>query len=265
MATTAAMRLAGLEATLSPTELVVRWLDEAHSFGSAAAYGAALLDAPPERYPLNRLLGEAAPGVRATAGVHRGPELDRANRKALRERTFRFDLIMRINTNTHDLLERASLIHLALAGCGAHLASDEPVTGPARAVHEDDLPRCLHITDWQVTELLAAEAAHSIVETRYLGGHAEGLRLAAVLERVKVQTVLTMRLAELDGLLPGDPGNPDAVAQRATELVEDLVEPARASALEKLDEGRESINIATKWVRRVNARTRAEDPKTPTR
>lgn len=269
-AATATARLTGLEATLSPTELIVRWLDDAHSYGGAQAYVTALLDEPPERYPLNRLLGEAAAGARATASVRRGPELDGAIRKALRETTFRFDLVMRINTTTHDLVERASLMHVALAGYGSHVASQGRGARPAGAAHNEDVRACLAIADRQVTELMAADEARSIVEARYLAGHPalfpdEVARFEEVLERVQVQTVLTMRLAELDGLPPGDPGNPDAVAHRASELVEDLVEPARSSALEKLDEVREAITIATDWVRRVNARKRDTDLKTSTR
>ena len=50
-----------------------------------------------------------------------------------------------------------------------------------------------------------------------------------------------MRLAELDGLLPGEPGHPDAVAAQAEAHVEDLVEPAKVTALEKLGDGRRAL------------------------
>jgi len=40
-----------------------------------------------------------------------------------------------------------------------------------------------------------------------------------------------------------------AVSARAAELVADLVEPAKATALEKLDEGEHSLAIAVGWLR----------------
>jgi hypothetical protein len=39
------------------------------------------------------------------------------------------------------------------------------------------------------------------------------------------------------------------VAARAALLVADLIEPARATALEKLDEHRRAVKIAKEWVR----------------
>jgi hypothetical protein len=57
------------------------------------------------------------------------------------------------------------------------------------------------------------------------------------------------RLAELDGVVPAEPGSPDAVSSRVTELVADLVEPAKTTALEKLGEGERAQGIATGWLR----------------
>lgn len=59
--------------------------------------------------------------------------------------------------------------------------------------------------------------------------------------------------AELDGIDPGKPTEPQEITARAHILVADLVEPARASALDKLDEGRQGLAIATAWLRSKNA------------
>jgi hypothetical protein len=48
---------------------------------------------------------------------------------------------------------------------------------------------------------------------------------------------------------PAEPADPDAVSARATELVADLVEPAKATALEKLGESERSLAIAIGWLR----------------
>jgi hypothetical protein len=57
------------------------------------------------------------------------------------------------------------------------------------------------------------------------------------------------RLAELDGVnvteIDGD-GPPAELVERH---LADLVEPARSTTLEKLDEGRDAIRVASGWVR----------------
>ena len=45
------------------------------------------------------------------------------------------------------------------------------------------------------------------------------------------------------------PAAAEALSQRMTELVADLVEPAKASALEKLGEGKQAFGIANAWLR----------------
>ena len=54
---------------------------------------------------------------------------------------------------------------------------------------------------------------------------------------------------ELDGVPPAVPPDPEALSRRTTELVADLVEPAKADALEKAGEGRQALAIASAWVR----------------
>jgi hypothetical protein len=44
---TLSRRLAAVEASLSPTQLVVAWITEAHSFGNVESYVASLLAADP--------------------------------------------------------------------------------------------------------------------------------------------------------------------------------------------------------------------------
>jgi hypothetical protein len=61
--------------------------------------------------------------------------------------------------------------------------------------------------------------------------------------------VMAERIAELDGLPPAASTDPDIVARRAAVLAADLTEPARSSALEKLDEGLQAHRIATGWLR----------------
>jgi hypothetical protein len=54
------------------------------------------------------------------------------------------------------------------------------------------------------------------------------------------------------------PPDPEALSRRTTELVADLVEPAKAEALEKLGEGDRALGIANAWVRTKLAPTAAD-------
>lgn len=61
---------------------------------------------------------------------------------------------------------------------------------------------------------------------------------------------MAARLADLDGVPPAAAPDDDALAQRTAQLVADLVEPAKSTALEKLGEGERALGIATGWLRR---------------
>lgn len=106
----------------------------------------------------------------------------------------------------------------------------------------------------RVTELLAAAEARSLARARCLDGH-EALFpdvVVAWAQRLRLATELAVtaaHLADLDGVPPAAPTNPDAVAARAAVLLADLVEPARVTTLEKLDEGSQALTIATGWLR----------------
>jgi len=98
-------RVAKIEESLSPTQLVLRWLAEAHAYGDVPDYVTSLLAQEPPVAPLDRLAREAERSAR-TGMRGKKPELvEAAVRSALRETAFRFELVMRINVTVHDLLE----------------------------------------------------------------------------------------------------------------------------------------------------------------
>ena len=106
----------------------------------------------------------------------------------------------------------------------------------------------------RVSELRAAEGARAIVEERYLAGHPalfpDAMRAAEEqLKGTETLADLAVRLAELDGVPAAEPADPDVISTRATELVADLVEPVKSTALEKLGESDRARSIATGWLR----------------
>jgi hypothetical protein len=99
-----------------------------------------------------------------------------------------------------------------------------------------------------------------MAEQRYLDGRAalfpdtardEADRLHSSMELA----VMADTIAEMDGLDPAKRTEPEAITARAQVLVADLVEPARAAALDQLDEGQQGLEIATAWLRAQNARS----------
>ena len=78
-------RLRRIETALTPTQVAVLWLQEAHRFASMRAYAQWLAGQPDTAYPLHRLQDLAVPAVeRAMKGADR-EERDQAVHAALRE------------------------------------------------------------------------------------------------------------------------------------------------------------------------------------
>lgn len=252
---TLARRVAAIESSLSPTKLVLRWLADAHAYGDLEPYVASLLAHDPPIAPLDRLARDAVHGVRMAMRGKRPELVDAAVRSALRETVFRFELVMRINVTTHELLDREELIAALFASQLAMLAGDDRPERLRDESHLSRLDQCRRLTLFRVDELLASQEARSSVETRYLDGHAALFPdVAAAFEkqlRSSQEIAATaVRLAELDGLPPAAPADAEALSGRTMELVSDLVEPAKSETLDKLGEATQALSIAAGWVRR---------------
>jgi hypothetical protein len=247
---TLSRRLAAVEASLSPTQLVVAWLAEAHTFGNVESYVASLVAQDPPQAPLDRLARQAARGARNATHGKRPEVVLAAVRSALRETVFRFELVVRINVTAHEMLEREALIDAALAAQITFLATTEK----RDATTVEGLATRRDLALVRVSELRAAQEARSIVEGRYLDGHGALFPDAAQTwtEQIRSSEAIAdavARVVELDGLPAAAAGDSEAMPRRTTEFVADLVEPAKAAALEKLDEGRQALDIAAGWVR----------------
>jgi hypothetical protein len=247
-------RLARIEESLSPTQLVLRWLGEAHAFGDVPAYTEAVLAKDPPELPLDRLAQEAARGARSATRGKRPEIVDAAVRTALRETVFRFELVMRINVTAHDLLDREALIAAALSAHVSLLVSADQKIRRADPTYTERFITCRDLLISRLTELQAAGEARAIVEGRYLDGHpALFPELAKAWQgqcrESGVIADMAVRLAEFDDVPPDAPPDPESLSGRAAQLVADLVEPAKVEALDKLGEGSRAFDIATVWVR----------------
>jgi hypothetical protein len=247
-------RLVKIDESLSPTQLVLRWMAEAHAFGDVPAYVASLLAQEPPVAPLDRLAREAVRGAQAAMRGKRPELVNAAVRSALRETVLRFELVMSINVTTHELIDREELIAALFASQLAMLLSEGSGKRLADDSHLSRLELCRRVTLLRVNELVASRDARSSVEARYLDGHAAlfpdiAAAFEAQLRSSQEIAASAVRAAELDGVEPAPPEDPDAVTVRAGQLVADLVEPAKSEALDKLGEGRKALDIAAGWVR----------------
>jgi len=251
---TLSRRVAAIETSLTPTQLVLRWLVEAHSFGDIESYVASLLAEDPPVAPLDRLARQAAHGARTTVRGKRPELVESAVRSALRETVFRFELVMRINVAVQELLDREGLIDAALSAHVSLLVSGGKRTRQADATYLQRFAARRDLLALRVSELRAAQEARTLVETRYLDGHAALFSdvAAAWEEQVKSTQIIAdmaVRLAELDGVPAAVPPDPEAFSRRTAEIVADLVEPAKSAALDKLGEGQRALGIANAWLR----------------
>jgi hypothetical protein len=251
---TLARRVTALETSLSPTQLVLRWLDEAHAFGDLESYVRSQLAEPSAEGPLDRLAREAASGARASLRGKRPEIVEAAIRSALRETVFRFDLVLRILVTTHDLLDREGLIDAALSAHVALLTTEGRATRRRDATYLERFATLRGLLLFRLAELRAAQEARATVEARYFAGHTALFpdEVTAWDEQVRNTETLAdvaCRLAALDGVPPAEPADPEAASARVTGLIADLVGPAKTTALEKLGEGEQALGIATAWLR----------------
>ena len=245
-------RIAAVEATLTPTELVVAWLTEAHAHGGVDAYvGSSLAD---ESYvpPINRLGHAASDGARVRMKGKPREEIDRASDQAVRETLFRFHLVMRINTVCHDILDRELLL-TALFSTRMALLAREP--GDEKdPQHLREVEQLRDLISLSLRSFRAVGVAREQVERRYLAGHPalfpdDAARWVGQLTTSETIEASAVRLAELDGVPEALVPPPEAFAARVAGYVADFVEPAKVAALEDLDEGRDALGIATTWLR----------------
>jgi hypothetical protein len=262
-------RIDAVETLLSPTQLVLRWLAGAHAFGDIEPYVASLLASDHPVAPLDRLAREAVGGARAALRGKRPEVVDAAVRSALRETVFRYELVLRINRTAHETIEREALLDAALSAQVALLVSEDAESRRADSTYAERFATRRDLLAFRLAELRAAGEASSIVEKRYLDGHGALFPdlAAAWDEQVRDTEVIAdaaVRLAAFAGVPAATAPEPGAHERRTTQLVADLVEPAKADALQMLGESERAYGIADEWLRGKLVVTPAPAPGAPT-
>jgi hypothetical protein len=247
---TAARRVAALESSLQPLDVVLRILVEAQEYASIDAYARAVAEVPIESAPMSRIGAETEASVRATMKGKPREEIDQAVRRAVGDAIFRYILFLRINTAALEIAEREGLRAATCfywMGCllgGPREAELEPADWKE---HQKEQVECWRSWRGVVASILLLsleeEEAREQLEARYLGGRpallaetksdwdrfAEQIdRLWSISEKVvplsqdEEKRVSKLDLASLD--------------ERVAERVRRLADDARVSTFERLGE-----------------------------
>jgi hypothetical protein len=177
---------------------------------------------------------------------------------------------MKINVTAHELIDREALLGAALSAQVALLVTENAESRRADPTYAERFAACRGLLAFRLGELRAAGEARSIVEKRYLDGHAALFPAVAAAwgEQVRATEVIAdaaVRLAAFAGVPAAVPPDPEALSRRTTELVADLVEPAKSDALEALGEGAPALDIAVRWLRPKLVPAPTPVPDAPTR
>jgi hypothetical protein len=169
-------RLRTLEESLSPVEAVLRWLAEARAFGGFGAYALASLEAPEAAAPLEQIIARVEAAARRE---HRGASraaLAEAIAADLEDALFRYELVLRLNADIAELVERLQprlRILAALSAPAADAPSGQEGTAEGRTIPRgvDALPRAWQVQlDELVTIVAIEDEARALLEHRYLDG-----------------------------------------------------------------------------------------------
>jgi len=254
---TVTRRVAAVESSLDPLEVVLRVIAEGQEHGSLDTYARAVAEAPIESAPLTRIGAETEASVRAAIKGKPRDEIDRAVRRAVGDAFFRYILFLRINAAALEIADREGLRAATCfywMGCllgGPREADLEPADWKE---HQKEQAECWRSWRGVVASILALtlveEDAREQLEARYLGGRPVLLAESqAVWDRFVEQVDRLWSMSEK--LVPLNPDEqervdavgPDALDERVAERVQRLADDARVSTFERIGEMPRAVAI----------------------
>lgn len=260
---TATRRVAAIEASLGPLEVVLRVIAEAQEYASLDAYARGTAEVPVESAPMTRIWKETEASVRVAMKGKPRDDVDRAVRRAVGDATFRYLLFLRINTAAFEIADREGLRASActywmgsLLG-GPREADLEPAEW---AEHRKEQAECWRSWRGVVASLLVLslveDDAREQLEARYLGGRpallvetqAEWDRFADHVDRLWSMSEKITPLSQDEEKRMGkvDLSSLDErVADRARHLADD----ARISTFDRFGENSRAVAIIERRLR----------------
>jgi hypothetical protein len=254
---TAARRVAALESSLQPLDVVLRILAEAQAYASIDAYARAVAEAPVESAPMSRISADTEASVRATMKGKPREEVDQAVRRAVGDAIFRYILFLRINTAALEIAEREGLRAAACfywMGCLLGGPSEADLEPADWRDHQKEQAECWRSWRGVVATILAVslveEDAREQLEARYLAGHpallaesqADWDRFADQIDRL---WSLAAEFTSPDhvGHDQAETVDTGAFDERVAERARRLADDARVSTFERLGETPRAVAI----------------------
>jgi hypothetical protein len=253
-------RIAKLEISLTPTQAVIRWLDEAHAFPSLDAYTRAMFSGPLVPTPLDSVVHSVEAGIRESMKGQPRDAVEKAVTQAARQAVFRCLLALRLNEVASEQAKLKGVTATALFFWMRALASDGMVHEMMNRMnestgHETSWSRWREAVSGLLTNVYVEDEARLSLEREFLDGHpslfadvmadwTEALeqaervaRLAAFMDQVSGANPVTS-IAEID-LVPRRAAVAADVAKRATYLAD----MARARTLDMCRQEERALQI----------------------
>jgi hypothetical protein len=247
---TAKQRVAAVEASLGPLDVVLKVLAEAQEYASLEAYARGNAEVRVESAPMTRIGNQTEASVRSAMKGKPRHEVDRAVRREVGDAIFRYILFLRINTDALEITEQEGLRASACffwMGCllgGPREADLEPAEW---VEHQKDQASAWRSWLGVVASILALslieEDAREELEARYLGGRpallaetqAEWDRVAEQVDRLWSIAEKVVPLSE-DEHANVDSASSDIYDLRVAERARHIADDARISKLDRLGE-----------------------------
>lgn len=254
---TAARRLAAVETSLGPTELVLHILAEAQTFDSLEDYTRSIIDEPEEAAPLNRIAASTEARIRTEMKGASLEAIDVAARRATGDGIFVFILVLQMNGAALDIA-RVEGLRAAAAfywmGCLLGGPREIDLAPKEWAEHKKEQASAWHSWRAVVAGLLATviveEDARTQLEGRYLGGQPslladaerEWSSFAEQVDRLwsLAETLVPLTKAE-ERRIHKEGGQ--LFDERVQERVRRLADDARISTFDRLGENSRALRI----------------------
>lgn len=265
---TARHRHATIDAMLSPKQLILVWLEEAHQFPTITDYARSTLDQP--RSPLSRILDEVSRGAGRTTKTRPVEELRKDVRRAQGDALFLYELVLRLNVVAAELSHlqglRIALLRLQLLDLLANPILNERSKEPAElstaAALDDAWQSMLGATRRVLEEVHIEEGARLGLERRYLDGRP--VLFPGVVGDWATLEGQAEDLATLLGSLPDKVGRKTrrpaaraaatpSVADRILARARDVADDARVEALLRLGDRDTALLIEERRLRTMAA------------
>jgi hypothetical protein len=255
-------RLAAVEGSLDPIEVVLRVVAEGQEYASLDSYAGAIAGVPVEAAPMSRIATGTEASVRSTMKSKPREEVEAAVRRAVGDAIFRYILFLRINTAALEVAEREGLRASAtffwmgsLLG-GPREADLEPAESTEHKKEQADAWRLWRGVVASILVLVMVEEdAREQLESRYLGGR-PALLAESQAEWDRVAELVDRLWSISEKLAPSgeDEHDSDSVElgtfdQRVADRVRQLADDARISTFDRMGENSRAVAIMERRLR----------------